>query len=75
MIEGNLGTLEWLEGCLVPALLTAARANSTSATTHANLLLEHWKNTVANLTSCLHDIMDPAAFVMVSGCAISSFPI
>ncbi|KAK4310480.1 hypothetical protein Pmani_017966 [Petrolisthes manimaculis] len=66
LIEGSLSTLEWLEGCLVPALLTAAHAHSTSATTHAFLLLEHWKNVVATLTSCLHNIMDPAAFVMVS---------
>lgn len=65
IIRDSLQTLEWLEGCLVPAIVTAYTDPHPNAYGHALMLVKHWMATVTQLQECLDLIMDPSAFSLV----------
>lgn len=66
IIRDSLQTLEWLEGCLVPAIVTAYTDPHPNAYGHALMLVKHWMATVTQLQECLDLIMDPSAFSLVT---------
>ncbi|XP_063854078.1 uncharacterized protein LOC135096497 [Scylla paramamosain] len=62
-IQTYLSTLEWLEGVLIPAIQTHT---NTHVRTHTHALTKHWSRVVEGLKQCLDDMVDPAAFVLVT---------
>ncbi|XP_063611857.1 uncharacterized protein LOC134785444 [Penaeus indicus] len=66
IIRDSLQTLEWLEGCLVPAIVTAYTDPHPNAYGHALMLVKHWMASVTQLQECLDLIMDPSAFSLVT---------
>ncbi|XP_050727729.1 uncharacterized protein LOC127004170 isoform X2 [Eriocheir sinensis] len=73
-VRSHLATLEWVEGVLIPALVTCTRSRTSTSTsssssgahTSVHTLAAHWKGTVLNLQKLLDEILDPSAFVMVT---------
>ncbi|XP_071522132.1 uncharacterized protein [Panulirus ornatus] len=66
LIQDSLLTLEWMEGCLVPSVVSAYKDPHPNACAHAHMLAGHWVVAVKQLWDCLDHIMDPSAFSMVS---------
>ncbi|KAK8732855.1 hypothetical protein OTU49_006965 [Cherax quadricarinatus] len=66
LIRDSLFTLEWLESCFVPSVVSAYTDPHPNAYAQASMLAEHWVGCVAQLWDCLDNIMDPSAFSLVT---------
>ncbi|XP_064095425.1 uncharacterized protein LOC135207535 [Macrobrachium nipponense] len=65
-IRNSLLTLEWLESCLIPSIVSAHNDRHLHAQAHAHMLAKHWSMAVERLCNTLDEIMDPSAFSLVT---------
>ncbi|KAK7079236.1 hypothetical protein SK128_006063 [Halocaridina rubra] len=66
LIRDSLLTLEWLESCLIPALLCARNEWHPHAILHAKILSKKWILAVKQIGTTLDRIMDASAFALVT---------
>ncbi|XP_069163138.1 uncharacterized protein Sry-alpha isoform X2 [Procambarus clarkii] len=66
LIRDSLFTLEWLESCFVPSVVSAYTDPDPNSYARASMLAHHWERSVKQLWDTLYNIVDPSAFTLVT---------